>query len=161
MSDWCKGFLKIRGAKEDIKNFCLNGLEVPKHKIFKKRIEDIIKFISIKFTNDSCSEYINVLEKCHIKETLSGFINQCESFFYEDDLPTIIRLNAAFEWNVDEEELLKIAKKYNLDLRFHGFQETEQFEVILEISNGYILEYKTIDYTTQNDWQWKCIKANF
>ena len=158
METLCSGFLKVRGTRENIINFCFNGLKVPKENISNKKIEDLVELVG------EYDEYFRVKEKCYINGTTNGFIEPCETCLgkkddYDDVDPIIISLDASFDWNVDKEELRKISEECRVDINFHGFQDVELFEVIVEIINGVIIDYRTIDYFTYNDWKWKCINA--
>lgn len=140
MSNWCVGTLRVRGLKEDVQKFLLNGLE-PHNSTKKLEIKDgdILLFSS-----------------CHIKDTERGSVSYVEVYLseYEDVNVITIALEAKFVGTIKAYELLSICQKYKIDMRIYGFERGTQVNQDIEILNGEIAKNNLVKY---DDYVWDCI----
>ena len=148
MPNWCVGTLRVRGKSKNLKNFVLKGL---------KPVDS--------FGNE-CSEleldefsYVSCDEPCWIQGTIRGFVNDLYVSFkdYEDDSTHAIALDVKFAWRISADDLLKICKKYNVDMKIYGFEQGMQFNQMIEIIKGRILKDAELHF---EDYYWPCICPN-
>ena len=92
MPNWCEGTLKVRGTKESVKKFVLEGLHP-------------VGFMGEKHERLSLNEYgdIDSNETCWIENTDRGFVEGVEVYFseYEDDKIFIAIFDSKFAWGID------------------------------------------------------------
>lgn len=140
MANTCEGSLRIRGPKDNIQRFLLNGLE-PHNSTKKLEVKDgdILFFLS-----------------CHIKGTERGSVSYVEAYLseYEDINVITIALEAKFVGTIKAYELLSICQKYNIDMRIYGFERGTQINQDIEIINGKITKNNLVKY---DDYVWDCI----
>ena len=110
MPNWCKGTLRVRGTKEDLTKFVLEGLSPVTYlgqELEPLKMDDLGRV--------DC-------ERCWIKGTYRGFV--VDSYVYFDDLEdeeeTTIGLETEFAWGISAKELLQSCKKYGVDMRIHA-----------------------------------------
>lgn len=91
MPNWCKGALKVRGTKENITRFILEGL----HPV------NLIGEMKSKLTLDKYGD-INSNETCWIENTTRGFVEGVELYLsrYEDDETLIAVFDSKFAWGL-------------------------------------------------------------
>lgn len=148
MPNWCVGTLRVRGKSENLKNFVLKGLK------------------PVDFLGNECSKieldefgYATSDGMCWIEGTRRGFVNDLDVSFedYEDDSIHTIALDVKFAWGISADDLLKICKNYNVDMKIHGFEKGMQFNQIVEIIDGKILKDEELHF---EDYRWECICPN-
>ena len=147
MPNWCVGTLRVRGTKENLTKFVLEGLQPVTY--FGSETE------ALKFDDCGCIE----CKRCWIKGTYRGFV--VDSHVYFDDLKdedvTTIGLDIEFAWGISAEELLNSCKQYNVDMRIHAFERGMQFNQIIEIIDGKITKDEEVEF---DDYDWDCICPN-
>lgn len=148
MPNWCKGALKVRGTKENITRFILEGL----HPV------NLIGEMKSKLTLDKYGD-INSNETCWIENTTRGFVEGVELYLsrYEDDETLIAVFDSKFAWGIDAEELLKTCKKYHVDIKIHAFERGMKFNQVVEIVDEKIVQDKEIHF---ENYMWDCICPN-
>ena len=148
MPNWCVGTLRVRGKSKDLQNFVLKGLK------------------PVDFLGNECSKieldefgYVTSDEMCWIEGTRRGFVNDLNVCIEEteDDLIQTIALDVKFAWAILADDLLKICKKYNVDMKIYGFEQGMEFNQIIEIINGKILNDAELHF---EDYCWDCICPN-
>lgn len=102
MPNWCEGALKVRGTKENIKRFVLEGL----HPV------DLFGDAKSELTVNEFGD-INSNETCWIEETRRGFVEGVEVYLseYEDDERLTAVFDSKFAWGINADELLRTCKK--------------------------------------------------
>lgn len=150
MPNWCEGNLRIRGKKNNIRNFLKNEIVCTNYEEDAKtpEIEEDDEYLVLHSTTNDF--YIN--------DTYRNFIftNQIEAYFgdYEDDEDCIINIdyfNSA--WALRSDGWPDHAKKYNLDFRMFGYEQGMQFSQVMTILNDGSVNTDTTNY---NNWYWDC-----
>lgn len=110
--NWCAGTLRVRGTKENLTKFVLEGLQP---------VDCIGKDLEALKMDDYC--YVEC-RRCWIKGTYRGFVVDSHVYFddLEDEEETTIGLETEFAWGISAEELLQSCKKYGVDMRIHAFE---------------------------------------
>ena len=147
MPNWCRGTLRVRGTKENLTKFVLEGLR-PVTYIGQE-------LVPLKINDNGCIEG----DRCWIKGTYRGFV--VDLYVYFDDLKdeeeTTIALDTEFAWCISAEELLNSCKQYNVDMRIHAFERGMCFNQIIEIIDGKITKDEEVEF---DDYNWDCICPN-
>ena len=132
MPNWCEGSLKVRGTKENMTRFILEGLRP-------------VGFLGEEKAKLQLDEYgdINSNETCWIENTRRGFVKGVEVYLseYEDDETFVEVFDSKFAWGISADELLKTCEKYHVDMKIHGFEMGMEFNQDIEIVDGRILKY--------------------
>ena len=147
MPNWCAGTLRVRGTKENLTKFVLEGLQP-------------VDYIGEGLETLKMDDYGRVeCSRCWIKGTRRGFILDLEEFIYDwnDEGKITIGLEAEFAWYISAEELLQSCKKYGVDMRIHAFECGIRFNQIIEIINGEITKDEGVKF---DDYDWDCICPN-
>ena len=148
MPNWCKGTLKVRGTKENITKFIIEGLHP-------------VGFMGEKHEKLSLNEYgdIDSNETCWIENTRRGFVEGVEVYLseYENDEIFVAFFDSKFAWGISADELLKTCEKYRVDMKIHGFEKGMKFNQVIEIVDGIILKDEELKF---KDYQWECICPN-
>lgn len=160
MPNWCKGNLKVRGKKEDIKRFLEDGTCLLEGFWEVKEIKpDIIinDCDEIEFKNKDKEKDRECL---YIKGTRRHFIDPIESYIqlYDSGEESIICLeNFKSAWGIDSAALRIISKRYNIDFKIYAFEAGMEFNQDVEIIKGTIIKDEEIQF---EDYQWECIEPN-
>lgn len=107
MPNWCEGTLKIRGTRDDLEKFVLEGLK------------------PISQSDLSMDEYGRVVsdKRCWIEGTTKGYVDSVNVYFpdlTDDDEMYVVFFESRFASAIKPEELLEISKKYDVDIRIYG-----------------------------------------
>ena len=144
MPNWCAGTLRVRGTKENLKKFVLEGLQP-------------VDYIGNDLEVLKVGEY-GCIEcgRCWIKGTHRGFVIDLYEDIdnWNDEGKITIGLDTEFAWSINAEELLNSCKKYGVDMRIHAFEKLMQFNQIIEIIDGKITKDKEVTFA---DYYWDCI----
>ena len=151
MPNWCEGSLRIRGKKDDIKNFLKNELictDYNETRLEPEIEEDKYGDLVIRHPTRDCF-YINNTYRNFI------FSNQVEACFNdeedEDEIINIDCFNSA--WALRSDGWADHATKYNLDFRMFGYEQGMQFSQIMTVLKDGTVKEETQHY---NDWYWDC-----
>ena len=147
MPNWCAGTLRVRGTKENLTKFVLEGLQP-------------VDYIGEGLETLKMNDYSEVeCSRCWIKGTYRGFILDLDVFIddWNDEGKIAIGLEAEFAWGISAEELLNSCKQYNVDMRIHAFERGIQFNQIIEIIDGKITKDEEVKF---DDYDWDCICPN-
>ena len=151
MPNWCEGTLKVRGTKSDIKKWAKEALQPCGGSSAKQ--DELLRW------SDDENE-ATVQQLCWIKDTRRGFVqsgSEINFWNYEDcdeDEEVIVMVDAEFAWGCDTSRLAKSSKEFNVDYYFYGFEQGMQFEQLVEIHKGNVIQNKIIKY---DDYQWESI----
>lgn len=151
MANWICGDLKVRGTKENIKKFLIEGLISTGSKI-KPEItcDDKWKF-SIRSNTDSF--YIKGTRRSFIeKEGIYTYIND-----WEDDEERVIVLEYKSAWGIDVVGLVNLSKEFNIDFKILGFELGMEFNQDVEIIKGEVIKNEEITF---DDYEWECIRPH-
>lgn len=143
MPNWCSGSLKVRGTKENLTKFILEGLQ-PVGFLGEER-----KRLTLNEYGDICST-----ETCWIENTRRGFVEKPEVYLSEFEDGGVATFSARFAWGISAEELQKTCIKYQVDMKIHGFERGMEFNQIIEIVDGEIVMDEEIHF---GDYEWECI----
>lgn len=148
MPNWCEGSLKVRGTKENMTRFILEGLRP-------------VGFLGEEKAKLQLDEYgdINSNETCWVENTRRGFVKGVEVYLseYEDDETFVEVFDSKFAWGISADELLKTCEKYHVDMKIHGFEMGMEFNQDIEIVDGRILKDEELHF---ENYQWDCICPN-
>lgn len=145
MPNWCEGWVKFKGPKENLINFIqaeFNGA----HPVFDERFEEIIPNILERST------FLYSLRRAYIDSNDLADSNGA-IYLGEDGIGVFVaKINHA--WSVDGQGYPELAKKYGLDIRGKcyecGMNFAEEFEYK---SNGDEVLYNVHEY---DDYTWEC-----
>ena len=156
MPNWCEGYLKIRGKKEDIVNFVENEIRLLKSKdIFSEP-----EYLEIKMIKDSYEyrfEHKNSFkEYLRLKNARRFFVESEEiSFYYYEDEVCYLTLKVKQAWCIDVQELLvEHSKKYHVDFNIYASESGMEFEQYITVVNGELVKNEAREYT---DFQFEAI----
>lgn len=153
MPNWCCGILKIRGIKQDVINFLTNGL------IAVDYIGNDVKESRFYVDEYGDINYIPSKNLSHfwIEGTRRGFVypdNYICNYYNEEKDEVIVCLDAKFAWTIYTEQLLKISKKYNIDLKIYAFERGMEFNLDIEVSKGKVIKSEVVEF---DNYVWDCI----
>jgi len=154
MPNWIVGDLKVRGKKENIERFLLEGLSPVE--FFGLSDE------KVKIEKDEWSIAISIEKSIgfYIHETHRHFINTKHIEFYypeEGGKGVLVLENFKAAWGIDASSLAKLSKKYLIDFKILGFERGMQFNQDVEIVNGEIVKNEEIKF---KDYTWECIRPH-
>ena len=149
MPNWCEGYLKIRGKKENLKNFIENEIRLVKLKSIISEPE----YIDIKMIDDSieCNFKYNksYSEFLHLKNSRRFFVESEEiSFYYYKDEVCYLTLEIKQAWAIDIQELLvEHSKKYHVDFNIYASESGMEFEQYITVVEGELIKNEEREYT--------------
>ena len=156
MPNWCEGYLKIRGKKEDIVNFVENEIRLVKSKnVFSEQ-----EYLEIKMIDDLGKYSFNYKksfrEFLHLKNTRRFFVESEEiSFYYYEDEVCYLTLEIKQAWGIDIQELLvEHSKKYHVDFNIYASEMGMEFEQYITVVNGKLVRDEERTYI---DFQFEAI----
>lgn len=141
MPNWCEGWVKFRGSKENLMKFIqseFNGSEP------EFDYDELMPNIPNRDT------FLKSLRRAFVEGN-----NDCDDYIYFDDNDIgILVIKIKNAWSVEGQGYSELAKKYKLDIRGKcyecGMNFAEEFEYN---SNGDKILYKVHKFT---DYQWEC-----
>lgn len=147
MPNWVRGDLKVRGTKENIKRFLLEGLN-----------EGVVEVICDDEFDFAIESEIGIF---YINGTNRHFIdtNMIETSIncLDDEEDVIVLENFKSAWIIDVVQLAYVSSTYNIDLKILGFECGMEFCQDVEIVQGEIVLNNVIEY---DDYQWECIRPH-
>lgn len=156
MPNWCEGYLKIRGKKEDIVNFVENEIILVKTKdIFSEP-----EYFEIKMIDNSYEyrfEYKNSFkEYLRLKNARRFFVESEEiSFYYFEDEICHLTLEIKQAWAIIIQELLvEHSKKYHVDFNIYASEMGMEFEQYITVVDGELVRNEEKVY---DDFQFEAI----
>lgn len=149
MANWCEGILKVRGTKENLTKFILEGLHP-------------VGFLGEEKPKLQLDKYGNVdsNKTCWIEGTSRGFVEGVAAYLSEieeDDELFIVVFESKFAWKISAEELLKMCTKYHVDMRIHAFEKGMEFNQVIEIVDEEIIKDEKLHF---ENYEWECICPN-
>lgn len=160
MPNWCEGTLKIRGTRQDIKNFLQGALEPcgstgdSIKQMLGQEVEppkSVVEEEEYQFDMKSPNGF-------YIRGTRRAFIENNIDWWYEDSHEEILVLdNFKQAWGVDSEPFAVLSKQYNVDINIYVFEKGMQFNQHIEIHKGAVIKNLEIRFS---DYQWECINPS-
>ena len=156
MPNWCEGYLKIRGKKEDIVNFVENEIKLLKLKSIILEPE----YVDIKMIDDLGEYSFNYKksfrEFLYLKNTRRFFVESEEiSFYHFEDEVCYLTLEVKQAWYIDVQELLvEHSKKYHVDFNIYASEKGMEFEQYITVVEGKLIKNEEREYT---DFQFEAI----
>lgn len=158
MPNWCSGFMKIRGRKQDILDFFKNEVAIFTYeKFFSRTTSEAV------FENDEY-KFAYSLKKAKNQEwylrNSYRFFFEDKEIYFEDDEQEIFYLNLEIKqaWCIDVNELLiSHSKKYNLDFNIYASECGMEFEQYITIIDGKVIRDDVIEY---DDFEFEAINPS-
>ena len=150
MPNWCKGTLKIRGKRENLRKFLIEGFTGVDAFGMVKEIQVIEKDYQLEMMHDGFAFHVNGTKRNFIE-------TKYLDWWFEDtaDQEEILILeNYKAAWGIDIEPLVEISKKYQIDLKIYAFEQGMQFNQDIEIIKGQVIKDEQIEF---DNYQWECI----
>lgn len=151
MPNWCVGDLKVRGKKENIKRFLLEGLKPVTFLGDDAEKAEIVE----------CSYKLIIRSKhsFHVQGTRRNFIENDIEFYYpdEDKVTILILEDYKAAWAIESEPLRKLSEEYGVDFKILGFEQDMEFNQDIEIVQGKIIKDNEIEF---DDYRWECIRPH-
>lgn len=147
MPNWCSGWMKIRGKKQDILDFFKNEVAICTYdKTYSLTTSEAV------FENDEYEyEYILKQEKnqkLYLRNSRRFFFLDKEITFYNNEQANCyLNLEIQQAWHIDVGKLLTShSKKYNIDFNIYASECGMQFEQYITIVNGKVIRNDVIKY---------------
>lgn len=141
MPNWCEGWVKFRGYKENLMKFIQSEFEGSEPEF---DYGDLIPNIPNRST------FLNSLRRAFVCGN-----RDCDDYIYFDDNDIgifVIKINNA--WSVSGQGYEELAKKYNLDIKGKCYERGMEFVEEFEVNNkGEAVFYKEHKF---NDYYWEC-----
>lgn len=159
MPNWAEGVLKIRGTRQDIRKFLVEGLEPLNPsagiaRLMGKEVEQP----KVKIQEDEWDFNMSSQHGFYIKGTRRAFIESDIEWFFNDSHLEVLTIGSFKQaWGVDATEYAEISKKYNLDIKIYAFEQGMQFNQDIEIHKGEIVKNNEIQF---DDYEWECLFPN-
>lgn len=143
MSNWCEGWVKFRGTKEDLINFITNEFNGSEPEI---RFSDLEPNIPERLV------FLNSLERSCM---YSGDIEEANgSIMFSESGTGVFVAKIRHAWSVSGQGYEELAKKYNIDIKGKCYEKGMEFIEDFEINNkGEVVLYK--EYCL-GDYYWEC-----
>ena len=149
MPNWCEGYLKIRGKREDLINFIENEILLMNY-IDADNIEG--QNIKLEFYD---FEYFFGYDKnerhyLYLKNSHRFFIEDESIRFQYDERENALHyltLHVRRAWSIKNEKMLaEDSKKYHLDFNVYATERNMEFEEYITIIDGEITRNETKEY---------------
>ena len=146
MPNWCEGYLKIRGKREDLINFIENEILIVELTDKKMNAKNVKMHTNKVWYSFSIKDNKNTV--LYFKDSNRCFIDQYKISFFEflNDEKYPIRyltLNIRKAWDIDEKVFKSYSKKYHLDFNIFASESGMKFERYITITDGKIVKNKT------------------
>ncbi|MCK1996826.1 hypothetical protein MPH47_06220 [Psychrobacillus psychrodurans] len=150
MPNWCVGVLKVRGTKEEVKKFLLEGLSPLGGGLFGDEP------VEAEIQEDEWELNIRAKHGFHIEGSRRNFIENNIDFYFDTDsdikVCTISGYKAA--WGLDTGALVDLSTKYQVDLKIYAFERGMEYNHDFEVRKGVIEKNFEIKF---DDYEWECI----
>lgn len=156
MPNWCSGWMKIRGKKQDILDFFKNEVAIFTYENTFNRTTSEAVF------EENYDEYtIKILknQECYLRNSRRFFFEDKKITFEDYHLKLCyINLEIKQAWVIDINELLiSHSKKYNLDFNIYASERGMEFEQYNTIVDGKVIRDDTIKY---DDFEFEAINPS-
>lgn len=156
MANWCSGWMKIRGKKQDILDFFKNEVAIV------TVTENYTQTISEAVFEKNYNEYIIKKMKnqtVYLRNSYRFFFEDNELVFYDyGGYYSYINLEIMQAWAINVTELLiSHSKKYNLDFNIYASERGMEFEQYITIVDGKVIRDDVIEY---DDFEFEAINPS-
>lgn len=147
MPNWCSGFMKIRGRKQDILDFFKNEVAIFTYDKNYSRITSEAVFED----DEKNLQYIlkqAINQDLYLRNSRRFFFLDKEITFYNNEQENCyLNLEIQQAWHIDVGELLTShSKKYNIDFNIYASECGMQFEQYITIVDGKVIRNDAIEY---------------
>ena len=150
MPNWIEGTLKLRGDREHIKKFFLEGLELSSWFGEESRIEDQVIDQSDNEYDYLCFEFVG---EPYIAGTRRAFITGDYAEMSGAYGTCCVNVKQAWRFSQDVNIWEEIAKTYDVDLKLYGIEcGTEVVEEVIIIRG----HRPIVNHIGYGDWMWEC-----
>ncbi|MED1128818.1 hypothetical protein [Bacillus paralicheniformis] len=160
MPNWAEGVLKIRGTRNDIRNFLTKGLSpIPSISpqiamMTGKKVEEP----KVEIEEDEWDLTMKSPNGLYIEGTRRAFIEGTIVWDFDDKHEEVLTIDSFKQaWGVEAEPLAKLSKEFNVDLKVYVFEKGMEFNQDIEIHKGEIIKDNEIKF---DDYEWECIYPN-
>ena len=145
MPDWCEGWVKFRGTKENLTKFIqseFNGA----NPVFNEEYNELTPNIPAKYI------FLPSLRRAYVDNDAVEDANDCVCLNDVGVGVFIVKINHA--WSVTRQGYPEFANKYGLDIRGKCYEQGMEFAEEFEYkSNGVQTFYKVHEF---EDYTWEC-----
>lgn len=151
MPNWCEGSIKVRGKRDKVKNFLINGVNRYYWNIETRTSEIVPKDDVVFVKEDEWGATEIEVRDAYIEGTRRAFIDNLYAYLDDEDVCVAGHFRQA--WCIDGVDFDKLKDKWDVDFRLYGIERGMEFaqEVIAE--RGKELEDETFKY---GDFIWEC-----
>lgn len=143
MPNWCEGWVKFRGHKENLINFITNEFNGAEPEMCFSDLEPNIpeRLVFLKSLERSC--------------IYSGDVEDANyPIMFDDKGIGIFTAKIHHAWSVSGQGYEELAKKYNIDIKGKCYEKGMEFIEDFEVNNkGEVVFYKNYDL---DDYYWEC-----
>lgn len=148
MPNWAEGVIKVRGSKDDIRKFLIEGVRPSHFSYSTEKVEAEIDEDEFELTMKSAYGF-------YIKNTRRAFIDGEINWWFDDvDLEVLTIESFKQAWVVEASEFSEISKEFNLDIKIYAFENGMEFNQDIEIHKGEIIKNQVIRF---DDYKWECL----
>lgn len=160
MPNWCEGVLKVRGPIENVNKFLLEGVDYNDYQYTSHMNEDgtinleetAIPREAVTKEIDGQNVYITCTEGLYIKDTRRMFISSDDIDCCRTSPTDLIFIDVEQAWYIEANDLVKISKKYGVDLRIFATESGMRFCQEIEVLDGEITIDREVPY---GDFVWE------
>lgn len=151
MANYVEGIFRARGKKENILNFVKNQLMTANGRqpqIIENKFKDDDVYFSF-FEDD-------MFENIYIKGIKTGYLifQDTPCLYSQDNNEFLLVEQFKKAWDLNLEELEKLAKKYVIDIKVNVYEKGLQFSKLYEINRvGDVVLLEEKNYV---DYEWDC-----
>lgn len=156
MPNWAEGVLKIRGTRQDIRKFLVEGLSpLNPHTGIAKLLGKEVEEPEVTIEEDDWDFKMNSPHGFYINGTRRAFIESGIEWYFDDRHTEILTIDSFKQaWGVDSREYVEISNKYNVDIKIYVFERGMEFNQDIEIIKGEIVRDNEIKF---DDYEWECL----
>lgn len=147
MPNWCSGWMKIRGRKQDILDFFKNEVAIFTYdKNYSRITSEAIFEDDEKNLQYILKQAIN--QDLYLRNSRRFFFLDKEITFYNNEQENCyLNLEIQQAWHIDVGELLTShSKKYNIDFNIYASECGMEFEQYITIVDGKVIRNDAIEY---------------
>jgi hypothetical protein len=160
MPNWAEGVMKIRGTRQNIRKFLVDGL---------KPIPNISQEIALMMGKEIEKPKVEIQEDdwdfnmkspngFHITGTRRAFIESPIEWFFNDSHEEVLTIDSFKQaWGVDAGPFAELSKQYDVDFKIYVFEKGMEFNQDIEIHKGEVIKDNEIKF---DDYEWDCLMPN-
>lgn len=160
MPNWCEGIMKLRGNKENLLKFALEELIRVERKSFfeinhKKLFGEDFDYTDYQLyvDNEKQDIWFKNSRRMFITQNIDWWFDNAFNVREEENYIQCLDIKQA--WDIDVDDLLKIAQEYNLDIKVIAFESGMQFHREILIENGKLEKNITKQYDNTKEYEWE------